>query len=283
MRVILLISVFVCMAYFAQSQLAEGLKLKSSLQNDSTKATIKFRCLPSTSAKPLLIVDGIITDLDTVQFLNADDLKSIDVVKGEAAIALWGSRGLHGVIFITTKKGKLRKFEIREHTGAIATISNAKISFISSVNNNDTLQLQTNSAGYAETDQLKSLELYKIVISKTGYKTSTGYYSNCINNDPEKIFLDKETTGNSSIISLYPNPVQRGTNINLRLPSRKEKSVQIIITNQSGHLLTSQYTNLHSGDNTIQIATRNNWLPGLYFVRFIDGDNVIQKEKLIIQ
>ena len=37
--------------------------------------------------------------------LNPDDYKSISVLKGAAATALYGSRGINGVILITSKDG----------------------------------------------------------------------------------------------------------------------------------------------------------------------------------
>lgn len=40
--------------------------------------------------------------------LNANDIESIDVLKGAAASALYGSRAANGVIMITTKKGSAR-------------------------------------------------------------------------------------------------------------------------------------------------------------------------------
>ena len=41
-----------------------------------------------------------------VSDLNADDIESINVLKGAAATALYGARAANGVIIITTKKGK---------------------------------------------------------------------------------------------------------------------------------------------------------------------------------
>ena len=38
--------------------------------------------------------------------INPDDIESIDVLKGQAASALYGIRASNGVIIITTKRGK---------------------------------------------------------------------------------------------------------------------------------------------------------------------------------
>ena len=41
--------------------------------------------------------------------INPEDIESINVLKGAAASALYGSRAANGVIMITTKKGKQRQ------------------------------------------------------------------------------------------------------------------------------------------------------------------------------
>lgn len=56
------------------------------------------------SAAPLLLVDGIILT-GSLADLNVDDIESIEVVKGAAAAALYGSRAGNGVIAVTTKRG----------------------------------------------------------------------------------------------------------------------------------------------------------------------------------
>jgi len=50
---------------------------------------------------PLVLVDGIPGDLSTVAPQN---IKSVDVLKGGSAAAIYGSRGSNGVILITTKE-----------------------------------------------------------------------------------------------------------------------------------------------------------------------------------
>jgi TonB-dependent starch-binding outer membrane protein SusC len=41
-----------------------------------------------------------------LNFLNPEDIESMDVLKDASATAIYGSRGANGVILITTKKGK---------------------------------------------------------------------------------------------------------------------------------------------------------------------------------
>lgn len=65
-----------------------------------------------TGNTPLFIVDGLPLDNsstgggDPLNFLNPQDIESIDVLKDASATAIYGSRGANGVILITTRKGK---------------------------------------------------------------------------------------------------------------------------------------------------------------------------------
>jgi len=59
----------------------------------------------STSSSPLILVDGIILT-GSLSDINVDDIESIEVVKGAAAAALYGSRAGNGVISVITKRGK---------------------------------------------------------------------------------------------------------------------------------------------------------------------------------
>ena len=65
-----------------------------------------------TGSTPLFVVDGIPLDNsstgggDPLNFLNPQDIESIDVLKDASATAIYGARGANGVILITTRKGK---------------------------------------------------------------------------------------------------------------------------------------------------------------------------------
>lgn len=61
--------------------------------------------LPNVSSSPLILVDGVIMS-GSLADINADDVASMEVVKGAAASALYGSRAGNGVISIITKRGK---------------------------------------------------------------------------------------------------------------------------------------------------------------------------------
>jgi len=56
------------------------------------------------NSDPLYIVDGI--PVDGLDFLNPNDIETINVLKDAASSAIYGSRGANGVVLITTKGGK---------------------------------------------------------------------------------------------------------------------------------------------------------------------------------
>ncbi|KAA5825706.1 mucoidy inhibitor MuiA family protein [Algibacter amylolyticus] len=63
--------------------------------------TFKFK------SKPLYVIDGVTSTENAFKKLDEDRIASVDVLKDEAAKAIYGSRGSDGVIIITTKKGNL--------------------------------------------------------------------------------------------------------------------------------------------------------------------------------
>jgi TonB-linked SusC/RagA family outer membrane protein len=54
---------------------------------------------------PLFIVDGVLSR-NGIADINANDIESIEVVKGAASATAYGSTGANGVVNITTKRGK---------------------------------------------------------------------------------------------------------------------------------------------------------------------------------
>ena len=88
-----------------------------------SKILIRGASTLGSNNQPIFVVDGIILDNETIdnsadwsadnldygnslKNLNPDDFESVSILKGAAATALYGSRGLNGAIIITTKSGK---------------------------------------------------------------------------------------------------------------------------------------------------------------------------------
>jgi TonB-linked SusC/RagA family outer membrane protein len=55
--------------------------------------------------EPLIVIDGLITELESLNKLNPEDIENISVLKDAGSAAIYGSRSANGVILVTTKKG----------------------------------------------------------------------------------------------------------------------------------------------------------------------------------
>ena len=64
-----------------------------------------------------VFVDGFETNLNYLAYLSAAEIESISILKDAAALATFGMRGANGVIYVTTKRGKIGKptisFQVR--------------------------------------------------------------------------------------------------------------------------------------------------------------------------
>jgi len=77
-------------------------------QRPGTVGDITIRGVRSISASnsPLYVVDGMIIQNGGIDYINPQDIESIEVLKDASATAIYGSRGANGVVLVTTKKGK---------------------------------------------------------------------------------------------------------------------------------------------------------------------------------
>ena len=87
-----------------------GAQIVTSNGRPGAQAAVLLRGPKSINASgrgqgPLYIVDGVIIS-GGLPDLNAQDIESVEVVKGAAAASLYGSRAGNGVIQITTKRGR---------------------------------------------------------------------------------------------------------------------------------------------------------------------------------
>ena len=65
----------------------------------------------ANDSAPIFIIDGVELGSNTID-INPDDIESISVLKDAASAALYGNRGAHGVVLITTKRGKGGKMKL---------------------------------------------------------------------------------------------------------------------------------------------------------------------------
>jgi len=75
-----------------------------------TRNTVRIRGISSfTDNNPLYIVDGVPIESSYLNFLNPNDIESMQVLKDPSTASVYGARANNGVIIITTKKGQKGK------------------------------------------------------------------------------------------------------------------------------------------------------------------------------
>ena len=78
----------------------------------------------NASSSPLYIVDGVV--MTDFQFLNPNDIESIEVLKDASSAAIYGARGANGVIMVTTKRGNAGKGAHIKYDGSFSVSSMAR-------------------------------------------------------------------------------------------------------------------------------------------------------------
>ncbi|MDR0845312.1 MAG: SusC/RagA family TonB-linked outer membrane protein, partial [Tannerella sp.] len=158
---------------------AAGLQVTQNSAQVGGGATFQIRGATSTGAgnSPLVIIDGIPVSsssfegsgnrysagtVDNVlESLNPNDIESIDVLKDASATAIYGSRAGHGVIIVTTKRGKNQKVNVT-YSGN-ASVQNMKNSY--KMLNAQEYMSQRNKDNYEMYLQNNGLDVYKDYIS----------------------------------------------------------------------------------------------------------------------
>ncbi|MGG9972063.1 SusC/RagA family TonB-linked outer membrane protein [Ferruginibacter sp. SUN002] len=81
----------------------------------SPDAEINIRVRGGTSLtqnnSPIYIVDGVQTE-DALKSIAPQDIESIDVIKDPSILSIYGARGANGVVVITTRTPKAKKFTV---------------------------------------------------------------------------------------------------------------------------------------------------------------------------
>ncbi|RZK60401.1 MAG: TonB-dependent receptor [Pedobacter sp.] len=97
----------------------------SNAGSPGASPTVRIRGINSTgaSADPLYVVDGIFqTNID---YLNPNDIESIDLLRDASSIAIFGLKGANGVIAVTTKRAARGKTTVNfQSTFGIQHVTN---------------------------------------------------------------------------------------------------------------------------------------------------------------
>lgn len=83
-----------------------GLQILNASGQPGQESYVRLRGINTlNNNRVLYVVDGVIID-GGINFLNNQDIESIEVLKDASAKAIFGTRGANGVIIVTTKKAK---------------------------------------------------------------------------------------------------------------------------------------------------------------------------------
>lgn len=92
-----------------------GVQVNNNSGRPGGRTTVRVRGFSSinSSNNPLYVVDGVMLPQNTqnqfsnaIDYINPNDIVSVEVLKDASSTAIYGARGANGVILITTKKGK---------------------------------------------------------------------------------------------------------------------------------------------------------------------------------
>jgi TonB-linked SusC/RagA family outer membrane protein len=92
-----------------------GVQVNVNSGRPGGKTNIRVRGFSSinSSNNPLYVIDGVILPIgdqaagsQAIDYINPNDIVSVEVLKDASATAIYGARGANGVILVTTKRGK---------------------------------------------------------------------------------------------------------------------------------------------------------------------------------
>jgi TonB-linked SusC/RagA family outer membrane protein len=92
-----------------------GVQVNTNSGRPGGRTTIRVRGFSSinSSNNPLYVVDGVMLPQNNqaqfssaIDYINPNDIVSVEVLKDASSTAIYGARGANGVVLITTKKGK---------------------------------------------------------------------------------------------------------------------------------------------------------------------------------
>ncbi|MEP0712256.1 TonB-dependent receptor [Algoriphagus sp.] len=92
-----------------------GVQVNNNSGRPGGRTTVRIRGFSSinSSNNPLYVIDGVQMPMGTldqqssaIDYINPNDIVSVEVLKDASSTAIYGSRGANGVILVTTKKGR---------------------------------------------------------------------------------------------------------------------------------------------------------------------------------
>ncbi len=102
-----------------------GVQVNNNSGRPGGRTTVRVRGFSSinSSNNPLFVIDGVMLPQgnqsqfsSAIDFINPNDVASVEVLKDASSTAIYGARGANGVILVTTKKGKSGEGQVTYNT-----------------------------------------------------------------------------------------------------------------------------------------------------------------------
>ena len=200
---------------------------------------------------PLYVIDGFVIDNSNtgvannpMNFINPQDIESMDVLKDASAAAIYGARGANGVIVITTKKGK--KGRTQMNLSSNLTISNLANKM--DVFDADEFRRQVTAMG-AKVDDMGGNtdwqeELTRTAVSKTvnfsaaGATENSNYFAALGYEDQEGILYNSNLRRYTGRINVSQKAFDGRLNIDFNLNGTRTENNRPSVTSMVSTMLT---------------------------------------------
>ncbi len=299
----------------------------SSIDTGKNGRNIIANCRSSfgRNIKPLIVIDGIPygypeqPNNNPLSNLNPNDIESIDIFK-ETDMPSFGCRRSSGVIVITTKNSKLRKFIIKDFLDG-SKIAGASVSFIGTIKT-DTLMIAANDSGVVVTDKLIPGENYQVDISAVGYKVLNQTFKNSSINKESELLLEREIKNCDNVtltsyvnrktgcgfycrcsgiyitfdsivklpepktitsLNAYPNPVAKGGIFNISYNTSNKEKLTIKLLTANGQQVYQNSPTAYQGENRFSMSIDPRWTAGIYIIQLYANGKFQASNKIIIQ
>ncbi|MEL1242113.1 SusC/RagA family TonB-linked outer membrane protein [Flavobacterium flavipallidum] len=204
---------------------------------------------------PLYVVDGFALDnsnngvaSNPLNFINPQDIESIDILKDASAAAIYGSRAANSVVVITTKKGKKGQSKINLNvTNAFSSLTN-KVAVFSA----DEFRRQVNAVngtlqdGGANTDWQDELTRtaisQNINLSMSGGNEKSTYAASLGVDNQEGILRNSDLKRYSGRLNLNQKALDDKFNVSFNLTGTKFENSRPDARSIVGNMLTMNPT-----------------------------------------
>jgi len=264
---------------------------------------------------PLYIIDDELINSTSLDFLNKNDIRSIDILKDSSATALYGTRASSGVIIIKTKNSRFRSFQAIDAEDG-TSLAGATFTF-TAVDGDEVIRLIADKEGKVMSTSFPLGKKYTLTISSVGYKDLQTVYIREKEKTVQQYRLSRHVKENAEVVvagygraircgmfcrvsairiarsfvpsidvssKLYPNPVARGNSVTLEMNVKEDLPLQVKLTNLTGVGLNTISYKPVKGVNRISVPVANQWAAGVYFLQVISQHGkLLKQDKLIIQ